>query len=99
MFREKRKALSPTSFPPPTWRGELTYIGLGGTEKSVEDSEGKVIRGVEDVRAVPQELGPRFTLKLRRIVKGIGRAGSEGDDAVQWQWKSKMDVKRTRFNL
>lgn len=70
-----------------------------GTEKSVEDSEGKVMKGVEDVRAVPQELGPRFTLKLRRIVKGIGRAGSEGDDAVQWQWKSKMDVKRTRFNL
>lgn len=57
------------------------------------------MKGVEDVRAVPQELGPRFTLKLRRIVKGIGRAGSEGDDAVQWQWKSKMDVKRTRFNL
>lgn len=98
MFREKRMA--PRShLSCPRLGGELTYIGLGGTEKSVEDSEGKVIRGVEDVRAVPQELGPRFTLKLRRIVKGIGRAGSEGDDAVQWQWKSKMDVKRTRFNL
>lgn len=39
------------------------------------------------------------TLKLRRIDKGIGRAGSEGDDALQWQWKAKMEKQRTRFNL
>jgi ribosome production factor 1 len=54
---------------------------------------------VEGIRAGLQELGPRFTLKLRRVDKGIGRAGSEGDDAVQWQWKAHMEKKRTRFNL
>ena len=46
-----------------------------------------------------QELGPRFTLKPRRVDKGIGRAGSEGDDAVQWEWKGRMDKVRTAFNV
>jgi ribosome production factor 1 len=69
------------------------------TEKSVVGPDGKVVEGVEGIRAGLQELGPRFTLKLRRIDKGIGRAGSDGDDAVQWQWKAGMEKKRTRFNL
>ncbi|KAH8673706.1 anticodon-binding protein [Xylariales sp. PMI_506] len=69
------------------------------TEKSVVGADGKELKGVEEIRAPIQELGPRFTLKLRRIDKGIGRAGSEGDDAVQWEWKAKMEKKRTRFNL
>jgi ribosome production factor 1 len=69
------------------------------TEKSVIGPDGKVVEGVEGIRAGLQELGPRFTLKLRRVDKGIGRAGSEGDDAVQWQWKAHMEKQRTRFNL
>ncbi|ORY69525.1 anticodon-binding protein [Pseudomassariella vexata] len=69
------------------------------TEKSVVGSDGKELKGVESIRAGLQELGPRFTLKLRRLDKGIGRAGSEGDDAVQWEWKAKMEKSRTRFNL
>jgi ribosome production factor 1 len=69
------------------------------TEKSVVDTDGKEIKGVEDIRAGLQELGPRFTLKLRRVDKGIGRAGSEGEDAVQWEWKAHMEKQRTRFNL
>ncbi|KAK6864243.1 anticodon-binding protein [Apiospora arundinis] len=71
------------------------------TEKSAVDADGKVMKGVEDVKAVIQEVGPaRWTCKLRRVVKGIGRAGSgDGDDAVPWQWKAKMDVKRTEFQL
>ncbi|KAE8450195.1 hypothetical protein EG329_006976 [Mollisiaceae sp. DMI_Dod_QoI] len=69
------------------------------TEKSVIGPDGKPVQGVEDIRAGLQELGPRFTLKLRRVDKGIGRAGSEGEDAVQWQWKAHMEKKRTRFNL
>ncbi|OTA66669.1 Brix-domain-containing protein [Hypoxylon sp. EC38] len=69
------------------------------TEKSVVGADGKELKGVESIRAGLQELGPRATLKLRRIDKGIGRAGSEGDDAVQWEWKAKMEKKRTRFNL
>jgi ribosome production factor 1 len=40
-----------------------------------------------------------MTLKLRRVDKGIGRAGSEGEDALKWEWKAKMEKTRTRFNL
>lgn len=69
------------------------------TEKSVVGPDGKVVEGVEGIRAGLQELGPRFTLKLRRVDKGIGRAGSQGEDAVQWQWKAGMEKQRTRFNL
>ena len=69
------------------------------TEKSVAGEDGKEMKGVEDIRAGLQELGPRFTLKLRRVDKGIGRAGSEGDDAAQWEWKAKMEKDRKRFNL
>lgn len=69
------------------------------TEKNVVGADGKEVEGVEGIRAGLQELGPRFTLKLRRVDKGIGRAGSEGDDAVQWEWKAHMEKQRTRFNL
>lgn len=69
------------------------------TEKSVVGADGKKVVGVEDIRAGLQELGPRFTLKLRRVDKGIGRAGSSGEDAVQWEWKAGMEKQRTRFNL
>lgn len=69
------------------------------TEKSVIGPDGKPVVGVEGIRAGLQELGPRFTMKLRRVDKGVGRAGSEGDDAVQWEWKAHMEKQRTRFNL
>lgn len=62
-------------------------------------ADGKELKGMEQIRAGLQELGPRATLKLRRIDKGIGRAGSEGEDAVQWEWKAKMEKVRTKFNL
>lgn len=69
------------------------------TEKSIVGTDGKEVKGVEDIRAGLQELGPRFTMKLRRVDKGIGRAGSEGLDATQWEWKAKMEKDRKRFNL
>ncbi|RYP85449.1 hypothetical protein DL769_001002 [Monosporascus sp. CRB-8-3] len=69
------------------------------TEKSVIGADGKELKGMEQIRAGLQELGPRATLKLRRIDKGIGRAGSEGEDAVQWEWKAKMEKERTKFSL
>lgn len=69
------------------------------TEKSIIGTDGEKVKGVEEIRAGLQELGPRFTLKLRRVDKGIGWAGSEGDDATQWQWKAKMEKDRKRFNL
>ncbi|KAI1828230.1 Brix-domain-containing protein [Xylaria intraflava] len=69
------------------------------TEKSVVGADGKEMHGVENIRAGLQELGPRFTLKLRRIDKGIGRAGSDPADPTHWQWKAKMEKDRKRFNL
>ena len=69
------------------------------TEKSIAGTDGKDLKGVEEIRAGLQELGPRFTMKLRRVDKGIGRAGSEGDDATQWEWKAKMEKDRKRFNM
>ncbi|OTB06902.1 hypothetical protein M426DRAFT_100330 [Hypoxylon sp. CI-4A] len=80
-------------------RHRYVFRDKRATEKSVVGPDGKELKGVESIRAGLQELGPRATLKLRRIDKGIGRAGSEGDDAVQWEWKAKMEKKRTRFNL
>jgi ribosome production factor 1 len=64
------------------------------TEKSVVGPDGKVIKGVEDIRAGLQELGPRFTLKLRRIDKGIQRASGQ-----EWEWKARMEKVRTKFQL
>ncbi|KAI9897139.1 hypothetical protein N3K66_008161 [Trichothecium roseum] len=69
------------------------------TEKSIVGTDGAEVKGVEGIRAGLQELGPRFTMKLRRVDKGVGRAGSEGDDATQWEWKAKMEKDRKRFNL
>ena len=64
------------------------------TEKSVVGPDGKVVKGVEDIRAGLQELGPRFTLKLRRIDKGIQRASGQ-----EWEWQARMEKVRTKFQL
>ena len=69
------------------------------TEKNVQSHDGKDVKAIEGIRAGLQELGPRFTLKLRRVDKGIGRAGSDGEDALPWEWKAKMEKQRTRFNM
>ncbi|KUI60356.1 Ribosome production factor 1 [Cytospora mali] len=37
--------------------------------------------------------------RYMRVDKGVGWAGSEGEDALSWEWKSKMEKQRTRFNL
>ncbi|KAI4165704.1 MAG: hypothetical protein LQ342_000646 [Letrouitia transgressa] len=64
------------------------------TEKSVIGPDGKEVKGVEGIRAGLQELGPRFTLKLRRIDKGIQRESGQ-----EWEWKGKMEKQRTKFQL
>ena len=64
------------------------------TEKVVVGSDGKEIIGAEGIRAGLQELGPRFTLKLRRIDEGIQRASGQA-----WEWKGKMEKARTKFQL
>ena len=57
-------------------------------------ADGQEMKGVEGVRAVLQELGPRLTLKLRRVDKGIQRMGG-----LEWEWKGKTDRVRTKFQL
>ncbi|CAI6333929.1 unnamed protein product [Periconia digitata] len=65
-----------------------------GSEKSVTDASGKPVLGVENLRVGMQEIGPRCTLKLRRIDRGIQwRSGQE------WQWQAGMEKQRTRFNM
>ncbi|KAI4147685.1 MAG: hypothetical protein LQ340_005433, partial [Diploschistes diacapsis] len=56
------------------------------TEKILQGPDGKGIKGVEGIRAGLQELGPRFTMKLRRIDKGIQRSSGQ-----EWEWKGKTD--------
>ncbi|KAJ5722851.1 Anticodon-binding [Penicillium malachiteum] len=64
------------------------------TEKAVVGTDGKEIAGVEGIRTGLQELGPRFTLKLRRVDKGIQRASGQ-----EWEWKGGMEKERTKFQL
>lgn len=64
------------------------------TEKSVVGPDGKEVKGVEGIRTGLQELGPRFTMKLRRIDKGIQRASGQ-----EWVWKGGMEKQRTKFQL
>jgi ribosome production factor 1 len=52
---------------------------------------GKGMEGL-GVRVGLQEIGPQFTLKLRRMERGIKK------DTV-WEWKGKTDRVRTKFQL
>ncbi|KAK5076690.1 Ribosome production factor 1 [Lithohypha guttulata] len=63
-------------------------------EKSVVGADGKEMKGAEGIRAGLQELGPRLTLKLRRVDKGIQRASGQ-----EWEWRGKTDRVRTKFQL
>ncbi|KAL8777382.1 MAG: hypothetical protein Q9213_007883 [Squamulea squamosa] len=64
------------------------------TEKNVTGPDGKEVKGVEGIRAGLQELGPRFTMKLRRIDRGIQKGSGQ-----EWEWKGKMEKQRTKFQL
>ena len=64
------------------------------TEKSVVGPDGKEVKGAEGIRAGLQEVGPRFTLKLRRVDKGIQRSSGQ-----EWEWKGRMEKTRTKFQL
>lgn len=64
------------------------------TEKAVVGADGKEMKGAENLKAGLQELGPRFTLKLRRVDKGIQRGSGQ-----EWEWKGGMEKKRTLFQL
>ncbi|KIW09415.1 uncharacterized protein PV09_00305 [Verruconis gallopava] len=75
-------------------RHRYVFRDKRATEKSVVGTDGKPMAGVEDIRAGLQELGPRFTLKLRRVDKGIQRSSGQ-----EWEWKTKTDKVRTKFQL
>ncbi|KAJ9221939.1 hypothetical protein DTO207G8_7735 [Paecilomyces variotii] len=64
------------------------------TEKAVVGADGEQMKGAEGIRVGLQELGPRFTLKLRRVDKGIQRASGQ-----EWEWKGGMEKTRTKFQL
>ncbi|KAL6249006.1 Ribosome production factor 1 [Rhinocladiella similis] len=64
------------------------------SEKSVVGPDGREVKGVEGIRAGLQELGPRLTLKLRRVDKGIQRRSGQ-----DWEWKARMEKSRTKFQL
>ena len=64
------------------------------TEKVVVGADGKPMSGAEAIRAGLQELGPRLTLKLRRVDRGIQRGSGQ-----DWEWKGKTDRVRTKFQL
>ena len=64
------------------------------TEKSIVGPDGKEVKGVEGIRAGLQELGPRFTMKLRRIDKGIQRGSGQ-----EWEWRGGIEKTRTKFQL
>ena len=63
-------------------------------EKVLQGADGKGVKGMEGIRAGLQELGPRFTMKLRRVDKGIQRRSGQ-----EWEWKGKTDKIRTKFQL
>ncbi|SMQ53456.1 unnamed protein product [Zymoseptoria tritici ST99CH_3D1] len=75
-------------------RHRYVFRDKKGTEKSIQGTDGKLMKGVEDIRAGLQELGPRFTMKLRRVDKGIQRASGQ-----EWEWKAHDEKVRTRFSL
>nr|KAK5434940.1 Ribosome production factor 1 [Exophiala xenobiotica] len=64
------------------------------SEKSVVGPDGREVKGVEGIRVGLQELGPRLTLKLRRVDKGIQRRSGQ-----DWEWKARMEKTRTKFQL
>ena len=64
------------------------------TEKSVVGADGKEMEHVEDIKAGLQELGPRFTMKLRRVDTGIQHGRGDA-----WRWNGGMEKVRTRFQL
>lgn len=75
-------------------RHRYVFRDKRASEKSIQGADGKAVKGVEEIRAGLQELGPRFTLKLRRVDNGVQRASGEA-----WRWKAHDEKVRTRFSL
>lgn len=75
-------------------RHRYVFRDKRGNEKNVVGSDGKEMIGVKGIRAGLQELGPRMSLKLRRIDEGVGRTSKP-----VWRWEAGKEKVRTRFEL
>lgn len=75
-------------------RHRYVFRDKRATEKSIQGADGKPVEGVEEIKAGLQELGPRFTLKLRRVDNGVQKATGQ-----EWKWAPKQEKIRTRFQL
>ncbi|OAA66516.1 RNA processing factor 1 [Niveomyces insectorum RCEF 264] len=64
------------------------------TERSVAGTDGRPMAGVEDIKVALQEIGPRMTLKLRRVDRGLQWMSGQA-----FEWKGRMEKKRTLWQL
>lgn len=73
-------------------RGGEKPVGYGLEDGGADGGNGS--KGMEglDVKVGLQELGPQFTLKLRRVERGV-------KEGVEWVWKGGMDKDRKKFQL
>jgi ribosome production factor 1 len=78
IFREKRET-----------EKEAGYGIDDGGKDGGNGSKGMVGLGV---RVGLQEIGPRFTLKLRKVERGI-------KEEIVWEWKAGMEKDRRKFQL
>lgn len=78
VFRDRRETEKPVGY---------------GLEDGGKDG-GNGSKGDESIpiRVGLQELGPQFTLKLRRVERGI-------KEGVEWEWKGGMEKDRKKFQL
>lgn len=78
VFRERRKTEKP--------------VGYGLEDGGKDGGNGSKGDDSIPIRVGLQELGPQFTLKLRRVEKGI-------KEGVEWEWKGEMERDRKLFQL
>ncbi|KAF8420490.1 RNA processing factor [Tirmania nivea] len=80
MFRERRTGEKAVGYGLDHGQNTLNPVSEGVEERDL------------GVKVGLQELGPQFTLKLRKVEKGV----CEG---VEWQWKGEMEKERRKFQL
>lgn len=80
MFRERRTGEKAVGYGIDHGQNTLNPVSEGVEERDL------------GVKVGLQELGPQFTLKLRKVEKGV----CEG---VEWQWKGEMEKERRKFQL
>jgi len=80
MFRERRAGEKAVGYGLDHGQNTLNPVSEGVEERDL------------GVKVGLQELGPQFTLKLRKVEKGV----CEG---VEWQWKGEMEKERRKFQL